>query len=278
MLTVVNIHSRNPNASWLCCRALLNGTYTYCVNSYTPLTLPAVNIPDRLWDSILLRASPSALRVALALIRHGRPQVDDFGYRTVHLRVTRQALAKLAGVSKRSVDLAVDELADLAVLRVHKSNRANAPDGYSLALDGDANFAPPSQLVRPSHDHDDDDRTPSRRDDLSSSHLSKSGVQLLHRLRTLGVTEPGKFVAEFGEDRCRDGVLYVEAMRPPANNPGGLLRVILQKNQPLRETEPWELLDRDSLDARRERYAAHPPSHQSSTAIRSLSTPSFARE
>lgn len=216
-----------------------------------------MNVPDQLWDQLLLPASPSALRVALAILRHGRRQVDDWGNPTQHLRLSRPALARAAGVSKRSLDAGLTELCNTGWLRVHESNRPGASNGYSLALVMGANIAPTSQLEPPSHDHDDDATIPNQQGTSeTSSSETTSALQLLHRLRDLGVNQPSLLITGYGLDRVRDVTLYVERLDSHVRNPGGLVRHILDTHQRVPETEPWEVLPHDSPAYRRALYGA----------------------
>lgn len=196
-----------------------------------------MELPDWVVDNVLVQARPTAVRLAVMLYRHGRPQVDRAGNRRLYWRGSLQALARLTGCSKRSIVDAQRELVELGLVRVHAPNRHRAPQGLSVPCG--ANFSPHAESEVRTHDDDQEiDRSSLSREDQVPITTTESGADfaLVEELRELGVTSPEEWLRRWGSDRVDAALAYLEDRRAAgyvARNAPGLLYTWLCSGGPL---------------------------------------------
>ena len=173
-----------------------------------------MDIPDWIVDEILAGAKPTAFRLTVLLLRHGRPVADHDGNRRIYWRGSLQSLARLTGVSKRSLLDAERELVESGFLVVHNKTERNSQHSISVPLMrqqdrdergrvGEANFAAPSEPEFRTHDDD----VITGQELTSSDHIitTSEGAKsepILSRLAAHGVTDPRSWIAMYGPHQC----------------------------------------------------------------------------
>jgi hypothetical protein len=161
------------------------------------------------------------------------------------------------------------------MMEVHPPNRVHAPTGfrvfYELSKGAEfapiqnqtgANFAPVPDSVLHHHDGDLDHPSPELKDRIITTTTAPPAredrgakdapLEIVEQLTTAGVTNPRRWIAEFGAPRCQ-GALYTldRSPRGTVHNPAGFMRSLLAGGAPLTTTPA---LDPNSLEARKAKY------------------------
>lgn len=201
-----------------------------------------MHLPTWVVDEILLVASPSGVRLALALFRHGSAQVSGDGNRRAYWRGPKPRLARLAGITKRSVDAAIVELEEMGAVVVHDSARAGAGVALSAVFEreGDANFAPPFEAETGQHVVVDS-YSPDPVEALGSTNMLSGGEPergaIFASLRELGVADAGAWFERWDARDIAGAVAMARSQRG-IENPGGFARAMLQRGYRAAEPEP----------------------------------------
>jgi hypothetical protein len=127
-----------------------------------------IGIPAWWWDEHGHQLSGAALKLVLAVARHGSPTFAH-GRRSLRLAASHAALARLAGIARSSVPAACGQLVDAGLLSLPRTD-PGAPSVLILHLDPDIppgwaaqlpDGFPPDLIDRPvpkigTHHHEDD--------------------------------------------------------------------------------------------------------------------------
>lgn len=128
-----------------------------------------IGIPAWWWDEHGQRLNGAALKLALAVARHGSPTFAA-GRRSLRLAASHAALARLAGIARSSVPAACAQLVEAGLLSLPRTD-PGAPSVLILHLDPDTppgwaadlpDGFPPDLIDQPvpkigTHHHGDDD-------------------------------------------------------------------------------------------------------------------------
>lgn len=227
-----------------------------------------MHLPTWVVDEVLLVASPSGVRLALALFRHGSAQVSGAGKQRAYWRGPKPRLARLAGITKRSLDAAIVELVEMGAIVLHDSTRAGAGVALSALFEreGDANFAPPFEAESGQHvvvlDTEPDRSNSSGCTNMLSRGEPERGA-IFASLRELGVADAAAWFERWDARDIAGAVALARSQRG-IENPGGFARAMLQRGYRAAEPEP----ETDESEARRARFLAGPFAHLIQTGVK----------
>ena len=190
----------------------------------------AMFLPDWIVDDVLAPADPSAIRVVLAIFRHGSLQVAGDGSQRVYWRGGRVQLGRISHQSKRSVDAALAALMAAGFVSLHQPGDSTHGIALSAPLsrpgeratvakaeEGPATAAPAkgriesvrrASVAAPAipdaadmHDGDDPDRSLSSLDSQEITITTMTREELFSRLGEEGVSNPASWLAKFDHAR-----------------------------------------------------------------------------
>lgn len=219
-----------------------------------------MELPDWLVDEILTPANPTAFRLAVMLIRHGRPVTGEGGAR-VYWRGTRQQLARLVGASRPALATAEAELIERGVLDVHRPESRR--DGFSVSLaliNPRQDFCPsPESADAPigAADHPIlprywEVRNTTTTTTTANAWTADEVANLRGELAATGARDANAWLRLFGPERCHRALYQLEkaAARSDIHNPAGFVYRLLSNGRDLPPAEPV----RDDLEERKRRY------------------------
>lgn len=190
----------------------------------------AMFLPDWIVDDVLAPADPSAIRVVLALFRHGSLQVAGDGSQRVYWRGGRVQLGRVSHQSKRSVDAAIAALRAAGFVTLHTPREPTHGIALSVPLsrpgeratvapaeEGSATDAPTKGRIEPvrragvapraipeaadMHDGDDPDPSFSHFDCQETTITTMTREEMFSRLAEEGVSNPASWLAKFDHAR-----------------------------------------------------------------------------
>ncbi len=217
-----------------------------------------MEIPDWLVDDVLTPANPTAFRLAVMLLRHGRPVAGNGGGR-VHWRGTKQQFARLVGASKPALAAAEAELVERGVLSVHRPE--NRRDSYSVSLalwdqrqhschPPESEDAPIAAADHPIHKGLRGDRITGTT--TPAPWTAEEIENLLGELAATGARDANAWLRLYGPERCNRALYQLERAetRSQIRNPAGFVYRLLSNGRDLPEAAPIH----DDLEERKRRY------------------------
>ncbi len=202
-----------------------------------------MDVPTWAYDEVLSASSEGALKVALTLYRHGSPQVDSSGRRRAYWRGTKPQLARLARLSKRTIDAAIAELELARLVVLHRTTLPHSGIALSAFVGPEgAKFAPPFQPKTASHDGDreipslvGDQLDITTNSNVNAGPEGAKFAPLSDELAAEGVTAPADWIHRFGADRCERALRALDyaRQRSEIRNPAGFMRTLLASPRPI---------------------------------------------
>lgn len=198
-----------------------------------------MELPTWAYDEVLAFATPSAIRLALALYRHGSAQVSGHGSRRSYWRGSKGRLARMAGIQLPALRSALTELTETGLIIIHNSEHRRA-DAIALSAlidrDGAEDFLHLDVEVKkifstPESEtciHDDVNEIDT--DQSSSScimHDDDGEENLHHALAEAGASDPSDWLRRWP---ARDiaAALAEARERPGVRNVGAFARTLLR--------------------------------------------------
>lgn len=198
-----------------------------------------MELPNWVWDEVLLAATPSAVRLACTIYRHGAPVVDANGDRRLYLRDSAPRLARRAGLSRASVFAALAELETAGLLRSHRANRPQAPNSHSVPIDRPTRptFGRVPEPEIATHDGDRKITSPADSTGTTSTTTTPAPqpVELLDALAAIGVTSPSAWLNRYDHARIRAALDHIDRLpyRGDIRNPAGFAHRLITSPDPI---------------------------------------------
>lgn len=238
-----------------------------------------MEVPTWAYDEVLAFLKPTELKVALALYRHGSPQVSREGTRRAYWRGSKDKLAATARVTKRALDAALGELIECGIVIEHNVSKANGGVAFSALYDheGGAKFAPPlaneaeakppkmgAKFAPPfrfknAHHGGVKDPDPDPEKDLVNTIMVDRGAkfappseadELVERMWRAGVNDPERWFDEFARDDVAAAFDLAES-DPAVRSVGAFARYLLRQGYEAPEPEPEPF---DPFEARHRKF------------------------
>lgn len=222
-----------------------------------------IDFPAWWWDEHGQRLTGAALKLALAVARHGSPTFAA-GRRSLRLAASHAALARLAGIARSSIPAASAQLVEAGVLTLPRTD-PGAPSVLILHLDPESppgwagplpDGFPPDLIDRPvpktgTHHHDDDvvfprhpapqhqqhdhERTGNCAPATSRARRASDTRQKLGNaadayaaMDEAGVTHPDRWLSRWPPERIIAALEHANAVG--ARNPAGMAYYLLASN------------------------------------------------